>query len=67
MQILEIKSKVNCVNIIPEGVSPLCVGYQPKALVSRKLVFRKECSEGSDTTKVGTDEQELNIRHIGVG
>ena len=33
-------------------------GVVPEALVSRKLVFREECSEGSGTTKSGTDEQE---------
>jgi len=48
---------------IPKGVSPLwAVNSEP--LVSRKLVFREECSEGSETTKVGTDEQKLDMRHI---
>ena len=38
-----------------------------KPLVSRKVVFREECTEGSETTKVGTDGQELNMRHSRVG
>ena len=32
-------------------------------LVSRKVACRKVCTEGSETTKVGTDEQKLDMRH----
>ena len=31
------------------------------------MVFREECSEGSETTKSGTDEQERHTRHIESG
>jgi len=34
----------------------------PEALVSRKLVFREGCSEGSGTTNSGTDEQKRYTR-----
>ncbi|RLC45524.1 MAG: hypothetical protein DRI23_13430 [Candidatus Cloacimonadota bacterium] len=44
--------------------SLMCRFSQSEALVSRKLVFREKFSEGSETTKVGTDEQKLNMRHI---
>jgi len=36
----------------------------PEALVSRKVVFREECTEVSGTTKVGTDEQEPDTEAI---
>ena len=49
---------------IPEGVSPLWAGLEPEPLVRGKLVYREVLSEGSPTTKVGTDEQELNMRRI---
>ena len=44
-------------NFFPEGASPLGAGLMPEALVSRKLVYREVYSEGSETTKSGTDEQ----------
>ena len=47
----------------PEGASPLWVGLMPKPLVSRKGGSREVISEGSGTTKVGTNEQELDTRH----
>lgn len=34
----------------------------PEALVSRKLVSCEGCSEGSGTTKSGTDEQKRRMR-----
>jgi len=33
----------------------------PEALVSRKLVFREGCSEGSESTKFGTDERKRRM------
>ena len=33
-----------------------------EALVSRKLVWGDPCSEGSGTTKPGTDEQKSDMR-----
>ena len=39
----------------PEGASPLCAGIKSETLVSRKVVYREVCTEGSETTKVGTD------------
>ena len=41
----------------PEGASPLCAGFMPEALASGKVVYREVCTEGSQTAKVGTDEQ----------
>ncbi len=35
----------------------------PEVLASDKLVFREECSEGSQTVKSGTDEQKRDMRH----
>ena len=35
-----------------------------KHLASDKLVYRKVCSEVSQTANIGTDEQELNRRHL---
>ena len=34
----------------------------PEVLASGKVVYRKVCTEGSQTAKVGTDEQKLNMR-----
>ena len=34
-----------------------------KALASRKLVYREVWSEGSETAKLGTDEQKVHKRH----
>jgi hypothetical protein len=36
-------------------------------LVSRKAVNREVRTEGSETTKLGTDEQESYMRHINLG
>lgn len=38
-------------------------GVVSEALASDKLVFREECSEGSQTAKSGTDEQKRDMRH----
>ena len=48
---------------IPRSASLLWAGLMPEPLVSRKGGSREVTSEGSGTTKVGTDEQELNMRH----
>lgn len=55
------------VQIFPEGVSPLCAGLMPEVLVSGKLVAGDGSSEGSQTTKSGTDEQERHTRHNCLG
>ena len=47
----------------------------PEALVSRKVVYREVCTEGSETAKSGTDtstssaqaKQERYMRHICLG
>ena len=39
----------------------------PEALVSRKLGVGDNSSEGSETAKSGTDEQERYMRHICLG
>lgn len=36
----------------------------PEALASRKVVYREVCTEGSETAKPGTDEQESHKRLI---
>ena len=41
---------------------PYAQGLRLEALVSRKLVYREVCSEGSETTNSGTDEQERHTR-----
>ena len=46
----------------PEGVSPLWAGYNPEPLVSRKVVCCEASTEGSGTTKSGTDEQKRHKR-----
>ena len=38
-------------------------GVVPEALVSRKVVYREVCTEGSETAKSGTDKQERHMRH----
>ena len=38
-----------------------------EALASRKLVVGDDSSEGSETAKSGTDEQERYMRHICLG
>ena len=38
-------------------------GVKPEALASGKVVWGDPCTEGSQTAKVGTDEQKLNMRH----
>jgi len=43
--------------IIPEGVNPLQASWR-SLLVSRKVVCCEASTEGSETTKSGTDEQE---------
>ena len=45
------------------GCKSLMRGVVPEALASRKVVYREVCTEGSETAKSGTDEQERNIRH----
>ena len=42
-------------------------GVVPEALVSRKVVYREVCTEGSETIKSGTDEQKRYMRHICLG
>jgi hypothetical protein len=37
---------------------PYAQEFRLEALVSRKLVYREVCSEGSETTNSGTDESE---------
>ena len=49
-------------SFFPEGVSLLCMGSCPEALASGKVVYCKVCTEGSETAKVGTDEQKLDMR-----
>ncbi len=48
----------------PEGESPL---YAPlksgEVLASGKVVWGNPCTEGSQTAKSGTDEQEVHKRH----
>ena len=39
----------------------------PEALASGKLVMGDHSSEGSQTAKPGTDEQERHMRHISLG
>ena len=46
---------------------PYASRYIGKALVSRKVVYREVCTEGSETAKSGTDEQERYMRHICLG
>jgi hypothetical protein len=41
-------------------------GRAPEALASGKLVCREVCSEGSQTAKSGTDEQERYRRLFNV-
>ena len=49
-------------NIRSDGKSLTGGGNRLEPLVSRKLVYREVCSEGSETTNSGTDEQELDMR-----
>ena len=42
-------------------------GVVPEALASGKLVTGDGSSEGSQTAKSGTDEQERHMRHICLG
>jgi len=42
-------------------------GNDPEVLVSRKVVWSDPCTEGSETTKSGTDEQERHMRHVYLG
>ena len=39
-------------------------GVVPEALVSRKVVYREVCTEGSETAKSGTDEQKRHKRQV---
>ena len=49
------------------GGKSLMRGVVPEALASRKLVVGDDSSEGSETAKSGTDEQERYMRHICLG
>ena len=49
------------------GCKSLMHGVVPEALASRKLVVGDDSSEGSETAKSGTDEQERYMRHICLG
>lgn len=62
MQIFSFKSKRSGL-IIQRVKIPYERKLRSESLVSRKLVFREDDSEGSETTKVGTDEQESHMRH----
>ncbi len=42
----------------PEGVSPSYAGLMPEVLASGKVVWGDPCTEGSQTAKACTDEQE---------
>ena len=50
--------------IFPEGASPLWADWKPEPLVRRKVVYREVCTKGSETTKSGTDEQKVHMRHL---
>jgi len=39
----------------------------PEALASRKVVYREVCTEGSETAKPGSNEQELDIEAVRIG
>ena len=41
---------------------PYARGSCPEALASRKVVYREVCTEGSETAKPGSNEQELDKR-----
>ena len=43
---------------------PYGQGLRLEPLVSRKLVYREVCSEGSETTKLGTEVHEPHIEAI---
>ncbi|MGA2822289.1 MAG: hypothetical protein ABSE72_02070 [Bacteroidales bacterium] len=42
---------------------PYTPWFDTEVLASRKVVYRKVCTEGSETAKSGTDEQEQHMRH----
>jgi hypothetical protein len=45
------------------GCKSLMRGVVSEALASGKVVYREVCTEGSQTAKSGTDEQERDMRH----
>jgi len=51
----------------PRGCKSLMHGVVSEALASGKLVHREVFSEGSQTAKSGTDEQECDMRHRYLG
>ena len=62
-----------CARIFPEGVSPFPRNrdkherLKPESLARGKVVYREVCTEGSQTAKSGTDEQERYMRHSCLG
>lgn len=48
-------------NFFPEGVSPSYAGLMPEVIASGKVVWGDQCTEGSQTAKSGTDEQNLHM------
>jgi hypothetical protein len=52
----------------PRGLKSLIHrSNDPEVLVSRKVVRGDSYTEGSETTKSGTDEQERHMRHVYLG
>ena len=45
------------------GCKSLMCGVVSETLASGKVVYRKVCTEGSQTAKSGTDGQERDMRH----
>jgi hypothetical protein len=57
----------NCAIIFQRVKVPCTLGSRWEVLTSHKLAYREVRSEGSETVKSGTDEQERHKRHIYLG
>ena len=63
MQIYFVISKFSVRFYFPEGASPNHAGVTTRSVASRKVVLGDQYTKGSETAKVGTDEQKRHKRH----
>ena len=63
MQIYFVISKFSVRFYFPEGASPNHAGVTTRSVASRKVALGDQYTKGSETAKVGTDEQKRHKRH----
>ena len=57
------EQRIACSFKFPEGASPNHAGVTTRSVASRKVALGDQYTKGSETAKVGTDEQKRHKRH----